>query len=76
MEDTFLEARPLGYLTISLIKAEMDNADKTASSCLDLVSASEDQGSPRGEGSGSLLAPKNITEVRVGIRTHVYLAKP
>lgn len=50
MEDTFLEARPLGYLTISLIKVEMDNADKTASSCLYLVSASEDQGSPRGEG--------------------------
>lgn len=29
----------------------MDNADKTASSCLCLVSAWEDQGIPRGEGS-------------------------
>lgn len=51
MEDTFLEARPLWYLTVSLIKVEMDNADKTASSCLCLASASEDQGIPRGEGS-------------------------
>lgn len=51
MEDTFLEARPLRYLTVSLIKVEMDNTDKTASSCLCLVSASEDQGIPRGEGS-------------------------
>lgn len=30
---------------------------------------------PQRGGIRSLLAPKNITEVRVGMRTHVYLAK-